>query len=643
MIRPLRGRVLALAAWTALMIVAAAAGYSTAKRIAMASLAEATSHRIDIYSASLQAELHRYDYLPATVALSSEVRELLQHPSDPALQARANDYLQTINEKAGASAVYVMDTQGLTRAASNWNQPLSFVNINFSYRPYFRDAIAGRSGRFYGIGTVSREPGYYFADGVERDGRAIGVTAVKVDLDKLDQAWSHDGEKILVVDGSGIVFLASEKALKFHALANLSPDTRSRLASTRQYAEAGSIDRIALRPTAELSPETSVVEFGGAQPGTRSAAPPGAVEYLMQSRPVAGTDWRMLVLSDAQYVESVARTSAAVVVFAIGSAGLLVFSLRQRRHLAQQTIAARVALQKAHDELERKVAARTEALSDANGLLQSEIGERRRAEEALKATLDELVHAGKMAVLGQMSAGVTHELNQPLSALRTLSANTVEYLELGRHDQVVSNLRMIGHLSERMGDITSQLKKFARKSAVELHLVAIGPVLDDALFLLDQRIRDGRIALHRRIVPENLSALCDANRLEQVLVNLLTNAVDAVERDGRPAPGAAPALIDITAALHEGWVAIEVSDSGPGIDSSVAPHLFEPFFTTKPQGAGLGLGLAISAAIVRGFGGTLRTQPGALGGASFALRLRSSVTQLFPAEDRPINEATLHG
>jgi two-component system C4-dicarboxylate transport sensor histidine kinase DctB len=195
-----------------------------------------------------------------------------------------------------------------------------------------------------------------------------------------------------------------------------------------------------------------------------------------------------------------------------------------------------------------------------------------------------------------------------------------------------------------MGDITSQLKKFARKSAVELHLVAIGPVIDDALFLLDQRIRDGRIVLQKSIRPEKLTALCDANRLEQVLVNLLSNAVDAVERNSSASTeGVRPALIAITASLQDDWVTIEVSDSGVGIDASVEPHLFEPFFTTKPQGAGLGLGLAISAAIVRGFGGTLRSQSSALGGASFALRLRGSETQTSTVENRPMIDATLDG
>jgi two-component system C4-dicarboxylate transport sensor histidine kinase DctB len=613
--RSKRSRILPFVAWVVLVVGGAALGYVSARRMAINSLAEATAHRIDIYSASLQAELHRYDYLPAMVALSREVADLLQQPDDATQRARTNRYLETIAAQSGAAAVYVMDPQGLTRAASNWNQPASFVDVNFSYRPYFRDAIRGLPGRFYGIGTVSREPGYYFSNGVHGAAGTVGVAAVKVDLDKLDQAWSHDGEKILVVDNSGIVVLSSDSRLKFHALKTLSQETMARLETTRQYEKAGAIGAIGLHATQVLSPAAAIVEIDNL-PGETARRGPGSQQYLMQTRPLAGAGWSMLMLSDMQAVGGVARTTALAVACVLASIGLVVLSLRQRHRITQQTAAARAALQKAHDELERKVQLRTEALSDANQQLQSEIVERRRAEETLKATLAELVHTAKLAVLGQMSAGITHELNQPLAALRTLSANTVEFLELGRHDDAVSNLRMIVHLTERMGDITSQLKKFARKSATELHPVAIGPVLADALFLLDQRVRGGHVRLSLSVMPGELQALCDANRLEQVLVNLVANALDAVAEAAVP-------CVEVRAAEHAGWVVVEVSDNGPGIAPELAPHLFEPFFTTKQQGAGLGLGLAISAGIVREFGGTLRTEEAALGGASFVVRLRT--------------------
>jgi C4-dicarboxylate-specific signal transduction histidine kinase len=263
---------------------------------------------------------------------------------------------------------------------------------------------------------------------------------------------------------------------------------------------------------------------------------------------------------------------------------------------------------------------RTEALSEANVHLQTEVAERKRAEEILKTTLDELVQTGKMAVLGQMSAGITHELNQPLAALRTLSANAVIFLERGQSEQLDLNLRTICQLTDRMGQITAQLKKFARRSGVELHSVPLADVIGDAVFLLGQRMRQERIELDQHIEP-GLNALCEGNRLEQVLVNLLVNAFDATAvEDG-------PNRVRIVARRESHGVLIEVHDNGPGIAPEVMPRVFEPFFTTKEQGVGLGLGLAISAGIVRDFGGMLRAGQSPLGGAVFTIALRSGASE----------------
>ena len=593
----------------ALLLAGVAAAYVLGERAALRTVRAGSTHRLDLYAASLQSELSRYEYLPPVLALNQDVIRLLRGPASAALRSQVNDYLETVGARAGASAVYVMDTSGLTLAASNWRQPGSFVHMNFSYRPYFQDAVRGFAGRFYGIGTVSREPGYYFSWGIRDGDRVIGVAAVKVNLDKLDEAWSHASEKILVADANGVVFLSSEPAWKFRTLVNLSDETLGRLQQTRQYSEAGVLQPVGLTESRRLPDGGRAVRLGGDQGGLLAA------EYLVQSRPVAGTDWGLIVLSDLRPARSVAQTSAIVTAFALAFLMMVALYMQQRRRGVLDKLASREALQQAHDELEQKVRLRTEALSDANALLQSEIAERKRAEELLQATLEDLVQTGKMAVLGQMSAGITHELNQPLAALRTLSANTIVFLERGEQEQAVSNLRTICHVTDHMGKITAQLKKFARKSGVQLDAVAIGAVLDDALSLLQQRMRNERVQLQRN-VPEGLRAWCDGNRLEQVLVNLLANALDAIK-------GAPERRIEVCARTCGESIVLEVHDSGPGIPAEVMPRLFEPFFTTKEQGEGLGLGLAISAGIVRDFGGTLRAGRSPLGGAVFSLQLKA--------------------
>lgn len=616
----------AVGIWLCLIGAGGALAYVVGERAGIRSLQQGTLHRLDIYSTSLRSELSRYEYLPQVLSLSPDVLDLLRSPGDSSLQFNANVYLETVNAHAQASALYVMDAKGLTLAASNWNQQGSFVDMNFSYRPYFQDAVRGVPGRFYGIGTVSREPGYYFSFGIPDGDRQLGVATVKVNLDKLDATWSQSADKVLAVDGNGVVFLSSDAGWKFRALRPLSSETLQQLAQTRQYTEAGSLTPIDMREHRPLSGGAGmVVQLSRGEAGRASGGDAFGPDYLLDSRPVDGTDWKLIMLSDMKPVHALARTSALATVFALVFLTLLVLYFQQRRRIVHQRLAAREALQGAYDELEHKVQLRTEALSEANLHLQTEIAERKRAEEILKTTLDDLVQTGKMAVLGQMSAGITHELNQPLAALRTLSANAVVYLERGQSSQVDLNLRTICQLTDRMGQITAQLKKFARRSAVAMRSVALADVIADALFLLDQRIRQEHIQLEQAIEP-HLYALCEGNRLEQVLVNLLANAFDATAAnafDATATGGASLRRVRIVARSTPEGATVEVHDNGNGIAMEVMPRLFEPFFTTKEQGLGLGLGLAISAGIVRDFGGLLRAGESELGGAAFIVTLRN--------------------
>lgn len=293
----------------------------------------------------------------------------------------------------------------------------------------------------------------------------------------------------------------------------------------------------------------------------------------------------------------------------------LVLYLRQRQRAVRHNVAAKAALQQAYDNLEVMVSARTAELEAATGVLTQEIVERRHAEQALQTTQDELIQAGKMAVLGQMTAGITHELNQPLTALRTMADNAVILLDRGRLDDARTNLATIARLVENMATITRQLKVFARKSPSAMTAVPLRQAINNALFIVERRIVLEHVRLDVRM-PDDVRALGDANRLEQVLVHLFTNALDAM------AGGASPCLM-VDVQRKQDRVVICVSDNGAGMTEDVAGHLFELFFTTKDQGAGLGLGLVISAQIVREFGGSLSGTNGAKSGAQFTVELRA--------------------
>jgi two-component system C4-dicarboxylate transport sensor histidine kinase DctB len=277
-------------------------------------------------------------------------------------------------------------------------------------------------------------------------------------------------------------------------------------------------------------------------------------------------------------------------------------------------------LQRLNDELERKVTRRTEALSHSNNNLRVEITRHRQTEATLKSTLEELVQAGKMAALGQMSTGITHELNQPLTALRTLSDNALTLLQRGRIDETKANLRVISDLIERMGKITAQLRRFARKSPPDLRAVPIGLSVSNALFLIEPRLRKEAVGLEYDKSGAPSYVFADANRLEQVLLNLFANALDAMAHSERR-------QLTVTVQTDADHSTITVGDTGEGISQVAQAHLFEPFFTTKEQGKGLGLGLAISVGILREFGGTLKGVNRHGGGAEFIITLRTAAQE----------------
>jgi two-component system C4-dicarboxylate transport sensor histidine kinase DctB len=294
--------------------------------------------------------------------------------------------------------------------------------------------------------------------------------------------------------------------------------------------------------------------------------------------------------------------------------------LRQRNMAIAQNITAKEALQQAYGNLELMVAERTSALNLTTRNLTLEIEERRQAQQALQTTQNELIQAGKMAVLGQMSAGITHELNQPLTALHTMTDNALVLLDRGNTEATKNNLSIILQIIERMGKITRQLKVFARKSTSSLTSVPIIKAIMNAMLLVDQRMQLENVSF-KQIVPDSeVFAMGDSNRLEQVLVNLFNNALDSMENSTHRC-----LTVEVRSMAER--VLISVKDTGPGIPETVLQHLFEPFYTTKEQGAGLGLGLVISAQIVHEFDGILSGENAPDSGAVFTLELRA-----FPQE-----------
>ena len=596
----------------ALMGLSGFGAHRFAQQLGLAELQTTGLHRLDLYTASLEREIGKYAFLPGTLGLERDVLALLGQADDGKLAHQVNAYLEQLNERAGTLAIYVINTAGTVVAASNWRRADSFIGEDLSFRPYFREAMAGGSGRFFGIGTTRGQPGYYLASTLSDESRTLGVAVIKVSLEQLEKSWSTVEAPAMVTDENGVVILGSVADWKFTTLRPLDEATRSAFDQTQQY------NRRALKPLGMT--EIAEFEHGArlvsiARDGPEIVAVyPVTGRFLAQSRPLPGAPWTLTVFSHLEQVDEIAQSRAMVAVVGAAFLFMLGLMLDERRHRLKDRLAAREALQRAHDELERKVDERTADLSAANQLLQDEVAERIRAERTLRAAQDELVQAGKLAVIGQLSTGIAHELNQPLAALRTLSGNGVRFLERGDVATTRANLERIAQLVDRMGLITSQLRTFARKSSGQLQPVALCHALDNALALLEPRLRQADAEIVRHCPLPEPWARCDANRLEQVLVNLIGNALDAM--DGQPAP-----RIELDCAGSDGQARLSVRDHGPGLAEEALAHLFEAFFTTKAAGVGLGLGLTISAGIVRDFGGTLSGANHPDGGAVFTLQI----------------------
>lgn len=607
--RSLLGPIMYLALIALLVATICVGSFKTSVSASLAEMQHAAEQRLELYAAGMDSEIERFSRLPAILGLAPSIHALLAKTDSPPLQASANRYLEQLTERTGALAIYILDTHGRVVATSNWRRADSYLGENDAFRPYFHEAIGGSPSRFFGIGTSRSEPGYYLSQALYQGQHRLGVAVVKISLASLEHSWATGRALVWVADANRVVILASRPDWKFSTLGALSQAEALHLDQSRQY------NRLKLSPLKVntirvLSPVTRIVRWRAPQDASS-----GPHHYLAQTRSLPGSNWNLTLLLSLGPIYTLALVRAALAgVFSI----LLLtglFWLNERRRRQRDKLAAREALQQAYRLLEHKVEQRTADLSAANQLLQAEVSERIRAEEHLRETQDALLQAGKLAVIGQLSTQVAHELNQPLTALATLSGNTIKYLARGDLQTASSNLETIGQLVERMGKITGALRSFARKSHGHQGHALVRQTLDHALLLLDQRIQHQQVHIVRDLDAEDQSVRCDQNRLEQVLVNLLANALDAMSAS----PGG---QIEIACATNQAsQLTLRLHDSGSGLSQQVLEHLFEPFFTTKPVDAGLGLGLALSTSIVAEAGGTLTAANHPEGGAVFTLTL----------------------
>ncbi|MBI7724428.1 sensor histidine kinase [Pseudomonas aeruginosa] len=558
-----------------------------AERYYSEQLAEQNRQTLDLYVANLLGTLRRYEELPQILGGLPVLRQALQQPGDPLLQKIANEALADIRRRTGADVIYLLQPDGTTQVASNWAQADSFVHRNFAFRPYYREAMQGRLARFFGLGTTSIKRGYYFASAVKEGSRIIGVLVVKVDLEHIERLWGNSPEQLLVIDNYGVVILSSREDWRFHASRPLSAAERDEIHANIPY------------PVQDPKPLRL----------QQSA-------WLSQSRTLPETGWTVSIYAPRTLIERPVRS-----VLLIGGATLLALLLLltlltlSRRHYLD-----RIALEaEAKRQLEERVLERTRELENANAQLQQEVHEREQAQRELMRAQDEVVQAGKLTALSTMSASISHELNQPLAAIRSYADNARVLLDHQRTEDARGNLEQISDLTTRMASIIAHLKAYARGARRAPENVQLQPAIEDALSMLASRRRAMNVELLRDVPDAPLWVQAGETRLRQILGNLLTNALDAL------AEKAPPRRLWVIASQDQHGVILTLRDNGPGFSEDALAHAHEPFFTTKTTAKGLGLGLAICDNLLRALGGRLEMGNHLEGGAVVRLHLLPGV------------------
>lgn len=536
-------------------------------------------------TSALAGHLSRYETLPALIADHEDMKELVSDPGNPGLRQAANLYLKEINTLLESSDIYVMTMDGNTIAASNFDREASFVGENFIYRPYFYEAAQGKQARFYALGTTSAKRGYYFSSPIVVDGTVRGVIAFKVDIEGIETSWRGGEYKILVHDPEGIIFMTGNPEWLYASVLPLTPERLERTSASRRYSDA------ILR---ELPIRRSVVDDHVLMTVSQGT---GTREYLVLEQYMPDADWTVKVLFDTGTIHAQARTMLVAMLLSLCLLGLGLAVVIQRRARLQERMHMQI---EAQAELERRVEERTADLARVN--LQ------------LRQTQADLIQAGKLAGLGQMSAALSHEFNQPLAAAKTYADSATMLIDRDRIPEARDNLGRISNLIDRMASISRHLRNFARKPNEKLGPISIEEVVKETLEIVSARLATADATLDLEFQPDLPLVQGGSVRLQQVLVNIITNACDAVE-------GLGDRRIELSARREQGQVVIEIADRGPGVPPAIMERIFDPFFTTKGVGKGLGLGLSISYNIIKDFGGSLTVGQREGGGALFRIEL----------------------
>lgn len=526
------------------------AGYATLASYLSARAAEQTPQQAAFFAAAIDDSLSRLRHLSYVIATERITLDALQGGDTRSLNLR----LEEVAARSGAEFVYVLDINGETIASSNFRQQDSLVGNFYTFRPYFLDALKGGQGQFYAVGVTTGRPGYFVSHPVSReDGTVFGVVTTKIGFAELSRSLANSGALVMVSDRQGVVITSSDPSLIYGHLDGLSAFERREIQQNQQFRDE------------DLFPLDWVPQ------------PPGRVmldgtTYLWTVSDLQNEDWTLHLLSDLGDLRRTAMLYVAI--GALGALTLLVAAMVYRSMQLRQAL----------------------SVSDADRTrLAAEIEERRRAEERLRTAQVALAHKTQLETLGRFSVSITHELGQPISAMR----NYLAAEEIATGAAPGSGWPELTGLVARMQRLIDQLRHFGRqKSRADSKPFNAQQAVSAAVELTRHSAEAKSVTIRTDLPPAPITLDGDPGRFEQVIVNLIRNAIDASAQAGG-------GYVDVALTATDALITLSVQDDGQGIGTMKIDDLREPFFTTKRSGEGMGLGLAISAQIVDEMGGSL--------------------------------------
>lgn len=523
---------------------------------------------------TLSGALEKYRVLPPLLSHRSDIVAVFVDAGRPGGVEAARAMALEIASYSGAMDVAFAGPSGRVFASARGIFDESRLNED----ALLEAARQGRLGR-ESLSPEEHERAYVFASAVRREGVLIGVIAIYVRMDQIEQTWALSANPLAVTGSDGTVFISNRPAWQARRL---------------------------------FGPPGSDALFDAAATGDGRAVSLAGddTSYLAASRPLPLMGWTLHVLADRSAVLAARLSTVLITVLAALLAGSLVFLFVKRREAA---VLRQLRADASAQRLERLVRERTADLTEVNAALAHEVRERTEAEARLRKAQAELIQAAKLAALGQMSATLSHEYNQPLAAIRTYADNATQLLARGKVQAAAEAAARIAGLVDRMSELSRTLLSFARKPGTDVEDVLIAPVIDEALMLAGPRARKAGIVIRQEGVTAGVAVRGGHVRLTQVVVNLVNNAVDALTGIGSKAAVDKPEIV-VRLARVRSRIALSVEDNGPGVPEEVRERMFEPFYSTKGVGEGLGIGLSIVYSIVREFGGSVSVSEAPGGG-----------------------------